>query len=711
MSNTTDKGVVTWLARRMARQAGEPTSEAELTMPKLMQPPPYTPVQAMTDILQGVAVTDPYRWLEDQESSQTRAWLAAQTRYARSYLDAIPERDQIRSRLHELLSGETHDSVRTVGGRYFFRKRLPNQEQPCIYYREKSNAQDRMLFDPAAHAGSKYTAAKMRCVSADGRLLLCEIKEGGEQTGRFEIIDVQHRTVLPDILPRGYLRGFAFAPDSRGFYYVHETLGVPDLRSRTAYRHLLGTSFDDDQQVFCADAAEKVQLQIVPGKKQLGFFVHRFLDKTQIDFYLWRMDRQDAPKRLIANAEYQFGPRLLDDGRILAITNLAAPSLRIIEVLSGNGEEAQFLDLVPASDALITGWAVTSAHICVCYVRGTQTAVDLFDLNGRRLGALPLDEGSTVRLMEASGDSDQLFFERESFTQPVQICCYSPQRGGQMQPWPKRQAHESSQHHDYTQVWYAAKDGTRIPMFLVGRREVLEGGAWPTVMTGYGGYGLSMTPRFSVLMTVLIEHGCLFAVPNIRGGAEFGVAWHDAAKRRAKHVAFDDFLCAAEWLLATGRTTPGKLAMLGASHAGLLVGAAMTQRPDLFCAAVCMVPILDMLRYHLFDTARLWREELGTSEDPEDFAALVDYSPYHRVRDGVAYPATLLVSGDADQNCNPLHARKMTARLQAASASANPVLLDYHPLRGHSPMLPLSERIEGLTDRLAFLFDQLGLTA
>ena len=246
-------------------------------------------------------------------------------------------------------------------------------------------------------------------------------------------------------------------------------------------------------------------------------------------------------------------------------------------------------------------------------------------------------------------------------------------------------------------------------MFLVGRRDVLANGPHPTIMTSYGGYGVAMTPRFSVFVSFLMERGCLFALPNIRGGSEFGANWHNAAKRRNRQVAIDDFLGAAEWLIATGRTPAGRLAIFGGSNSGLLVGAALTQRPDLFRAIVCMVPLLDMLRYHLFDNAHVWIDELGSADDPGDFEALARYSPYHQVRDGVAYPATMIVSGDADRNCNPLHARKMTARLQAANRSRSPIVLDYSPLRGHSPVLPLSERIDALSDRMAFLCDQLRL--
>jgi prolyl oligopeptidase len=246
-------------------------------------------------------------------------------------------------------------------------------------------------------------------------------------------------------------------------------------------------------------------------------------------------------------------------------------------------------------------------------------------------------------------------------------------------------------------------------MFLVGRKEVLDRGTHPTIMTSYGGYGISMTPQFSVFAAFFMEKGCIFALPSIRGGSEFGTAWHEAAKRRKRQTAFDDFLSAAEWLIATGRTVSQRLAIFGGSNSGLLVGTAMTQRPDLFGAVLCMVPVLDMLRHHLFDSAHVWKQEFGTSDNLEDFRAQLGYSPYHNIRAGVEYPATMIVSGDADQNCNPLHARKMTARLQAASASDHPILLDYHPHRGHSPVLPLTQRIDALTDRLAFICHQLKL--
>jgi prolyl oligopeptidase len=676
-------------------------------MPKLIEPPPCSPVEPVTEVLHGVAITDPYRWLEDPDSTQTRAWLEAQRAYARAYLDAIPGRELIHERIRELLDVETYDSIQKVGRRYFFRKRRPGQEQPCIFVRETLDGDDRLVIDPAERGTGSHTAVKPLRVSPDGRLLLYEVKEGGERTGTFELRDIESQRSLPDVLSRGYLRGFAFAPDSQSFYYVHEAIS-PKAQRRVAYHHVLGTRFDDDRQIFFAGDGDQLQLHIAPGKDRLGFLVYRFLDKPYTDFYLWPFGAGTTPRLLIENAGYRFGPLLMNDGRILAITDRDAPNSRIVELCLREGLEPEFVDVIPATDVPIQTLAVTEGRLFVSYTRRIQTQVAVFDLFGKPLGELPIENEDTVRLLGGSFDEDELFFEEESFTKPIQICRYST-RTGETKLWAARNVPFRSKAFRHTQVWFPAKDGTRIPMFLVGRGDVLESGRHPAIMTSYGGYGVPMTPQFSVFVAFLLERGCLFALPNIRGGSEFGIEWHEAAKRRNRQVAFDDFITAAEWLIETGRTEPQKLAIFGGSNSALLVGAAMTQRPDLFRAVVCMVPMLDMLRYHLFDNAHFWKEEFGTAQDRDDFDALLNYSPYHRVREGICYPATMVVSGDADQNCNPLHARKMTARLQASNVSDHPIFLDYSRHRGHSPVLPLSERIAALTDRMAFLCDQLRL--
>jgi len=679
-------------------------------MPQLREAPPHSRVQEVTEILHGVTITDPYRWLEDQSSLETRCWLDAQSQYAGSYLDGIPGRERIRARVRELLDIETYDSIQQVGSRYLFRKRVCGREQACLFLREGSEGEDQLLIDPAERGTGPYTALKPLCASADGRLLLYELKVGGERTATFELLDIATRTPLPEILPRGFLRGFAFAPDGRSFYYVHEPAEEPKQQLHAAYHHVLGESLSNDREVFFAGEGRFLRLHIVAGREQLGFLVYRFGERTSADFYLWRFGSNRPPQRLIENAEYKFGPRLIEGKRVLAITDCNAPNLRIVEVHPRWGGVPKFVDLIPSSDVPIRSWLVAGDKIFVSYLRKLKTEIHIFDLSGHHVAELPSEEGETVRLTSGSETGGDLFYERESFSQPLEICRYSV-ASGQTKSWAARQVPLNSEEIATTQLWFPAADGTPIPMYLVGRPEILASGSHPTVMTAYGGYGVSMTPQFSVLVAFLLEQGCLFALPNIRGGSELGVEWHHAARRRSKPVAWSDFLAAAEWLIASGRSEAGKLAIFGGSHSGLLVGAAITARPELFRAALCMVPLLDMLRYHLFDRAHVWQEEFGTADNAEDFAALLAYSPYHRVRSGVAYPATMIVSGDCDQNCNPLHARKMTARLQAANISEHPILIDYSRYRGHSPVLPLSARVEALTDRLAFFCQELGLTA
>ena len=520
-------------------------------------------------------------------------------------------------------------------------------------------------------------------------------------------MDLQTRKTLSDVLPRGYLRGFAFAPDSKSFYYVHESVVSKRPFYRAAYHHLLGAAFSEDREIFCAGNNAKLRLCLTSDGSRLGFLVYRFLEKTRTDFYLRPLESEQAPEVVIEDADYSFGPRLIP-GSILAVTDRNAPNLRIVEVRLRNSRQPDWVDVVPESVDRINGWAVVRQCIFVSYIHETATRIGIFDFAGQKTGEIPVRTDETVRLIGGSRDGDELLIEAESLTEPIGIFRYS-EATGERTVWAKRDIPFDSPNFGHIQVSYTSKDGTNIPMLLMGRRDVLDAGAQPTIMTSYGGSGVSMTPQFSVFVAFLAERGCLFALPSIRGGAEFGAEWYNAARRRNRQTAYDDFLCAAEWLVATGRTDSARLAIFGGSNSGLLVGVALTQRPELFRAAVCMVPILDMLRYHLFDRADLWKQEYGTAEDADDFAVLMRYSPYHHVRPGDAYPATMIVSGDSDGNCNPLHARKMTARLQSANISSRPVILDYSPHRGHSPVLPLSERIKGLTDRMVFLCDQLQL--
>ena len=677
-------------------------------MPDLMDRPPFSAVEPVVDVLHGVAISDPYRWLEDQNSSRTRAWIDAQTHYARAYLDHIPGRERIRERVRGLLDVDTYDSFLKCGDRYFFRKRLPGNEQPGIYMRQGFAGKDRLLIDPAARGTSRYTAVLPTSVSSDGKLLLYEIKYGGERTGAFELFDVEARTKLPDNLPRGHLRGFLFASDNKSFYYVHEQLDDARPSYRAVYHHRLGESLSDDTEIFVAGVDQPVRIALVHDANLLGILEYKFLEKTLTSLYVQPFADRTALEPVFIETDDVVSPKIVS-GKVLALTNRQAPNFRIVTLPARGDQKSVWATLIPETGDLIEQWFVTREHIFLSYSGHPSQRIAMFDFSGKHLGDIPSREQETLRVVASSRLDDELILESESSAAPPVFLRYRPPSNG-VSVWARRTAPRSSGHYVHSVTSYLSKDGTEIPIFLFGKKEVFKPGPHPAVMTSYGGFGMASRPRFSVLVSLLVECGCLFALPSIRGGSEFGAAWHHAARRHKRQNACDDFLAAAEWLVATGKTVSDRLAIFGGSNSGLLTAAALAQRPDLFKAVVCLVPLVDMLRYHLFDHARIWQQEFGTADNREDFEALARYSPYHRILNGASYPATLIVSGDADGNCNAFHARKLAARLQSANSSPHPILLDYSEFRGHAPVLPLGTRVEALTDRVAFLCDRLQLT-
>jgi prolyl oligopeptidase len=672
------------------------------------QAPPVAPVEPLTDVLHGVRVTDPYRWLEEQSSAKTRKWIDEQTLYARAYFASLSGRERIKERIRELLSVETHWMPQKIGSRYFFRKREAEQEQPCIYMRTIGDTEDVLLVDPSTLGSDPYTSVSISQISADGRFLLYEIKHGGERSGRFEILEIDRRHTLPDSLPRGFLRGFMFSPDGMGFYYVHEISGAKRPYYRAAYYHTFGTQLDADEDIFFAGEAPSVRLCLKGDSKQLCFIKSNIGETTPPEFYFYDLSSKGPARPGLKDGAHILGLTFWE-GRIFAITNAGATNGCIIEIPTPEAELSRWIRLVPEFPQKLKAVSICEGYILAKYANKTEIWIRIFDMAGNNLHEIAFPEDGTTVVQLQGSTANEILYKRESFTNPPAILRYIPQTK-KHQLFAQTSCPLDTTEFVSNRISYPSKDGTLIPMYLVGKKNLSPAIAQPTILTGYGGFGTSMTPKFGVLTSFMIENGCLFALSCLRGGSEFGEEWHLAARARNRQKAFEDFVAAAEWLVASGYTTPGELAIFGGSNSGLLMGAALTQRPDLFKAVVCIAPILDMLRYQLFDSARKWRNEYGTAEDPDDFAALYAYSPYHRVQDSTAYPAVLLVSGDMDMCCNPMHARKMTARLQAASTSGRPVILDYNPARGHRPVMPLSERVRGLTDRLAFLCDQLGVS-
>jgi prolyl oligopeptidase len=675
-------------------------------MSVVLEDPPFTPIEPVTDIWHGLSITDPYRWLEDSHSERTRQWIDSQTQYARAFFNSIPERARIRQRVAELLSVDTNESPCKVGSYCFFVKRTAEQDQAVICVRDGEDERDEVLIEP----NEPGTSIRIVSVSPEGKLLAYGVKRGGEDATEVRIFDVTRRVTLPDGLPRGFLSGFAFAADSKSYYYVHEPSDAPRPQVVRAYRHFIGNSFHEDAETFAAvsDGHTKLGLRMSDDGQYLAYVLVRTQPGNAIDLYL-HDTLSDAPVRLIAeNMESSFFPFIVER-QLIVMTRLGAPNKRIIAIDIDSSAQENWRELVAETESPIRDVAVRKKKLFVTYIENLAARTDIYDLSGRKVGALPYPPNGTVRLLSNPVDDDDLFYTFSSFVQPESVFRYRVETGEQ-QVWSQRKTTFDDSAIDVRQVWYASRDGTRVPMFLVAKRGCQPTGDIPTVLTGYGGFGKSVTPQFSAFATFVVEQGGLFAVANIRGGSEFGAQWHEDGKRQKRQNAFDDFIAAAEWLGHAGYTRPAKLAIAGASNGGLLVGAALTQRPDLFCAAICVGPLLDMLRYHNGRFADGWVEEYGSAENADDFPYLYAYSPYQRVRQGVLYPSVLLVSGDADTRCDPMHARKMTARLQAAGSPGRRTLLDYSPLRGHVAALPLSERIDALTDRLAFLCEQLGLS-
>ena len=535
------------------------------------------------------------------------------------------------------------------------------------------------------------------------------IRQGGTDHASLEILDVERNIVLPDRLVEGFCTAIAYAPDGSGFYYSHRQRHDPRPNYRAAFWHRFGTGRSEDHEVFFAGEKPNTVLRILcsPEAALLAYSVFSTGTHTRTSIYLHVMRPGATPKLLLRDIDGCFVPFFVR-GQLLAYTDLAAPNFRIICLDVSDPDPAHWRDIVPESDRRVQQFAVAADQIFVTRIDRFSTRIEAFGLDGKRKKDIPVPPHGSVNLFNQTHTTNKLFFSYTSISKPPTVYCYD-MRKGEVFVWDEPKAQINPSMVAIEEITYASRDGATVPLLLATRKDLLHSGPQPTFLTGYGGFGSCVTPRFTALVTFLIEQGFLFAVPALRGGSELGEQWHLAGKREKRQNTFNDFLAAAEWLLSQNRSAMSHIAIGGGSNAGLLVGAAITQRPDLFRAAICLGPLLDMTRYHLFDFAADCADEYGSPDDEQDFHSLLSYSPYHRVEDGVSYPAVLLISGDADTRCNPMHARKMTARLQAASSSGYPILLDYKPVWGHMPVQPLSTKIEALTDRLAFVCHELGV--
>ncbi|HTT63690.1 MAG TPA: prolyl oligopeptidase family serine peptidase [Bryobacteraceae bacterium] len=665
--------------------------------------PPVTRQDNVSETFHGVKIVDPYHWLEDSSGAATRAWIDRENAYAHALLDHQPVRAGITKRLTEMLRHDAMGGPVLRGGYYFFEKRGAEQELWSIYRRKASGGPDELLLDPAPLSADHRTSIGMEDVSEDGNLLAYSVRHGGEDETEIHIFDVRQRRDVGKPFPRALYLGFAWKTDASGFYY---TIGKRDAGKRLYYHALASTGAD--REVFGEGFGPDTWIAPVTSENGRYLLIVVQHGWAKGELYYQDLPGGGPPRPLVTGIDARFDPAFAGDF-LLVQTNWKAPKSRILKIDLRDPAPAKWREAVPESDDAIESFAVIGGKLFVDRLHNVTSRIAIYSLDGAPLGEVPLPGPGSGGIYGRS-DQDEGLLSFASYTTPYSLYRYSAS-SGKRTLWYRDAVPFESDRFETEQIWYRSKDGTRIPMFLIHRKGLRPDGQTPTILYGYGGFNVSITPSFSANAAWWIEHGGLYAVANIRGGGEFGEAWHRAGMLDKKQNVFDDFIAAAEWLIRNKYTNPRKLAIWGGSNGGLLVAAALTQRPDLYRAVVCWHPDLDMVRYYKYtkDNNPPALLEYGNAADPQQFKYLYAYSPYEHVRPGTKYPAVLITSGDADTRVPPEQARKMTARLQAATGSERPVMILYDTKAGHSGGTPLSKVIEDSSLELTFVAWQLGV--
>lgn len=666
------------------------------------QPPPTRSVDVV-DVLHGVPVKDPFRWLEDHESVETRAWLAAQTAYTRTFLDAVPGRDRIR-RIVEGFEKVDRVSVpfAAAGGRYVFSKRLATDAVAKWYVRNLAG-EDRLLLAPEPQSAVSVNL-HFYGLSADGQLLAYGVRRGGEDQTDMRFVDVTTGRQYADVLPRERYGSGYVLPDRSGVYYTRRR----PSGTRILF-HEFGTAVDADRELFGAGFDESWIIRVVfseDARYAAGFVNEGAGTAAPARVYLMDRARGETFAPLVTDIRAHFSG-FFGGGRLYLRTTWNAPKGRLLAVDLQNTAREYWREILPEQPEPLGPLVPAAGKLIVQAGPILTPRLDVFDSDGRRAGRIETPGIGGIYTVTSFGWKEpDVFYQFSSLGNPT-IYRYDAATARQS-VWFRTDVPIAVDDVETKQVWYPSKDGTRVPMFIIAKKGIRSDGDRPTILTGYGSYGSVTTPFYATFPAAWVQSGGVFASASIRGGGELGEAWHRAGMRANKQNTFDDFIAAAEWLIGNRYTRPERLAIAGGSAGGMLVAVAALQRPHLFRAVVCRYPHLDMLRYHKFLAAGPWVKEFGSPDVAEEFAYLRKFSPYHNVQDGERYPAMLFVTGDADTRVAPLHARKMTARMQAASASGRPVLLRYDMSSGHSGG-SAAEQIQQTVDELAFLFWQLGL--
>ncbi len=666
--------------------------------------PPETRKDDVVDTLHGVKIADPYRWLEDQNSAGTRAWIEAQDVCTRAVLDAVPGRAKISARLSQLMKVESVNPPIERNGVYVFAKRRADQELFVLYVRHGREGEDEVLVDPHPLSADHSTSVVSLDLSHDGSLAAYGVRTGGQDETEIHFIDTATRKELADVLPRAMYESVVIEPSKRGVFY-----SVLKPAGGQVFHHVMGTAAGTDESIFGGNLGsdKEISASISNDGHTLLLSLSYGSGSVRADLYVKDL-RGNGPVRAIVNDTEALFFGDISSGQLFVTTNWKAPRWHVYRVDLDHSQRDAWKEIVPESDAAIASSGAYGGKFFVQYIRNAASELRYFDVDGKLAGSVPLPKLGSLNGLNGDWSSNEVFYSFETFNLPPTVFRFDVKRGA-ADAWAKLSVPINSDEYTVEQVWYASKDGTRIPMFLFYKKGVVKDGARPTWITAYGGFDVNETPYFFEPAVIWADHGGIFAMPNLRGGGEFGEDWHRAGMLEKKQTVFDDFFAAAEWMIANKYTKSEKLAIEGGSNGGLLMGAAITQRPDLYGAVICTYPLLDMLRFQKFMDGPLWVAEYGSSDDEAQFKYLLAYSPYQNVKDGTKYPAVLFITGDGDTRVAPLHARKMAARLQAANGSDRPILLLYDTKSGHSGGRPLNKEIEERTDILSFLYLQLGV--
>jgi prolyl oligopeptidase len=708
---------ISWSA--VASSAPRPVVTTKPTVPTRAEP--------LVETIHGVDVSDPYRWLEDGGSPEVQRWTDAQNALTRRTLDAFPGRQKLTERFWQLYEigslGVPVPRHRGRTRRYFYTRRDGKQNQPVLYVRDSQEGvegADRALIDVNALAADGTRALDWWFPSDDGALVAYGVSADGNEESVLRVREVATGRDLSDAIPGARACSLAWFPNGKGFYYTRypEPGAVPageEKYHRGVFRHRLGDDPAADPKLFGAgrDLKDWPGVTLSPNGRWLAIEVAQGWSRSAVYLLDTHAAPAAAPVTVVDGVEASFEVVELLDDRLFLRSNQDAPRGRLMVAGVRRPQRARWKELLPQTEDILQGAAVLHGELAALYLHDATSRVRRFSLAGKPLGELPLPGLGSVAGLGAERGGDELFVSFTSYLTPTTILRQPVGPGGAatapVTVWRQIAAPIDSSAFEVDQVRFTSRDGTSCPLFLVHRKGALaRDGRNPTLLYGYGGFNVDILPHWEPQVAPFLEHGGVYAVAVLRGGGEFGEAWHQAGMLAHKQNVFDDFIAAAEWLVAQKITAPDRLAISGRSNGGLLTGATLTQRPDLFRAVISGVPLLDMIRYHKFRIAQLWIPEYGSSDDAEQFKWLYAYSPYHHVTDGVRYPAVLIHTAESDTRVDPMHARKMTARLQAATGGG-PVLLRLESKAGHGAGKPLGKVIDQLSDEWSFLFSQLGL--